>query len=297
MSDGLLPFSGNGGLHAGFNLGEGGGLPEPGADNEYLRSNGDAWESSVGDIPEPGAAGEVLRSDGTAWKSAAIGLEPWFEWNGTDLSQFDAAVVGSAVAAHTEQVTAAGGLNWIDMSTTCVGGGGNGVTAGVVLPISTTPPSADYVVVFEFISITRGGGPPYVGAGAVLRYTALTSAYYVRFLRADNNPAADFGLFVGGPATNSFNNMYDPNLTDVIATPNNRGERLALMAESGAGGAGILLRAIIGEQCIYLGTSPYTSVGKAGLWNTSCGLAGATVRNYYRNIKCYLASDVANFEM
>lgn len=278
------------GIYDLFDSGPGGPLPEPGAAGEILRSDGDQWISEAA-IPVPGDAGEIIRSDGTDWESAAPGVYPWWEWNATDLSQFSPVVVGSEVAAHAESVVSYGGYNWISMEVTSTAPGGTSQQTSVVLPISVDPPGADYAIAFEFISITRYGAYGVVGAAAVLRFVDLTTSYFVRYAQT-YNPAGtqrlgyqDFGKF-----GTQFIVMADPGLVG-----DDYGCRMAASVQGDA--SGVLARMIVGEPTLCLDTSPLTATGVPGLWQTTNSHGSATTKNYYRNIRCYLVSDVGSFEL
>lgn len=279
--DGLLPY---------FPAPIGQQLPAPGAAGGLLRSDGSAWERAD-IIPTPGADGEFIRSDGTDWESAAAIVRPWFEWNGTDLTQFGTAVAGANVTGHTESVVSLGGFNWISMEVTT--NGGNSVTGGVVLPIAADPPGADYGIVYEFIVINSLLGTNLVGAGGLVRYTSLTSAYSAFYNNTTGAGAGTqvMGRFGAGPAPTNYQNMDDPRFSAV-----NRGTRIGLSAQSGAGDASALLRMIIGEPALYFDKTPITATGQAALWKTNASLVG-TSTVLFRNIKCFTASDMASFEL
>jgi hypothetical protein len=224
---------------------------------------------------------------------ATVGVAPWFSWNGTDLSQFDTKVEGSAVASSTIQVTSFGGFNWLDMSVTSSAGVGTSSTAtAVVLPISTTPPTADYAISFEFISITRSGNN--VGSGAVFRYVSHNQSYFYHYTNYSSSP----NVLRLGKITATEVNTYLANLSDPVINANYQGHRAALAAINGSGGSGVFLRMLAGEHATYLDTSsPWTGAGRAGLWQCTLGLRSVTTRSYFRNIKCYLASDIEKFEI
>lgn len=216
------------------------------------------------------------------------GVTPWFEWNETDLSQFDAPVLGSAVSSHTTQVVTYKGFKWIDLSVTGTGGGGgSGMSNGFILPIAATPPSADYVVAFDFVS--RAVVSNRIGAAAVVRFVDKNTGYWVRYFNRVTPPIQDFGKFIPTEKLSRFEDMADPSLDGL-----DRGVRMALSVQGGVDG--VLAKMIVGEPALYIDGSPYTAVGKAGLFQTTCGLAGTT-QNYYRNIRCYLSNDVERFEL
>jgi hypothetical protein len=220
--------------------------------------------------------------------SNAIGIAPWFEWNGTDLTQFDTKIEGGAITASTVQITSYGGFNWIDISIT--GTGGAGPANGIFLPITKTPPGTNVAIAFEFISRQVIATNGIVGAGAALRCTSLSQGYFCRYgSRSVAGSIQDMGKFTAGENNTIYQDMDDPRLDGL-----DRGTRMALSVLGI--GSGVLVKMIVGEPAIYLETSPYDDVGQAGLYQTTVGGSG-TVRNYYRNIKCYLASDVEKFEI
>jgi hypothetical protein len=216
-----------------------------------------------------------------------LSVVPWFKWNDTDLTQFDSVVQGGGVTAHVAQVVSYGGVNWIDLRVTANGAGGTGNNNGIVLPISATPPSADYVIAYDFIS--RETVSNVVGAGAMVRFVSITQAYYCRYSSRTTIPIQDFGKCIAGPALQRFEDMDDPRLGGI-----DRGVRMALSVQGT--GAGAIAKMIVGEPTLYLDTSPYDAVGKAALFQTTGGVVGST-RNYFRNIRCYRANQVEEFEL
>lgn len=213
---------------------------------------------------------------------------PWFQWNGTDLSQFGSTVAGDGVTASNATVVTYGGMNWVDLTVTGNGAGVSGIRNGFILPIIKTPPSIDYAIAFDFVSRQVIGNT--VGAGAVLRFLGLDEGYYCRYNNRSSAPIQDFGRMIAGPALERYEDLEDPYLDGL-----DRGCRMAMMVEN-IDENGVLVKMVIGEQATYLETDPYNSVGQAGLFQTTSGAVGTT-RNYYRNIKCYLASDLKSFEL
>lgn len=215
----------------------------------------------------------------------SLGVIPWFEWNGDDLSQFDAVVEGASVTSHIAQVVDYGGFKWIDLSVTASGGSSN--QNSIVLPIADNPPGPDYVIAFDFISRQVLGD--LVGAGALVRFVNMGQAYYGGYgNRSSTEPTEDYGKFTGATVSR-FDEMDDPRLDGL-----DRGVRIALSIQGTGDGA--LAKLIVGEPAIYIDTSPYDEVGQAALWQSTRGGNGTT-RNYFRNIRCYSAQDVETFEL
>lgn len=270
MAGSKTPFGGGGPIHE-FGAGTASGL---------LDSNGNVY--SIGAFIEEGY---IKIEDGRLVAVLAASPEPWFEWNGTDLSQFDAEVVGSNVTAHDESFVTYRGFNWIRMTTTS--SGGTTAESGVVLPISTQPPNSNYVIAFDFISINTSSNV--VGAGAVVRFVSMSQAYYIGYVNRVVPPIHDFGRLDAGETITRFQNMDDPRLSGI-----NRGCRMALSVSGGSDG--VIAKMIVGEPAIYADDSPHNDGGKAGLFNSTRGVSGPC-ENYYRAIRCYDASVVESFEL
>jgi len=241
-----------------------------------------------------GQAGNALRVNSVEaayeFYDTGYAITPWWEWNGVDMTQFDAVVEGAQVAGHVAQVVTYRGFNWIELAVTSAGGATTGPNAGIVLPITQTPPSADYVIAFDFVSITVSSNV--VGACGVVRFVDMSTAYFVRYNNRAAAPIQDFGKFKAVESIDRFEDMDDPRLGGL-----NVGVRMAVSIQAGDQGVGALAKMIVGEPTLYIDSAPHTAVGRAGLFQTTGGLTSTTTRNYYRNVRCYRASEVEQFEL
>jgi len=202
------------------------------------------------------------------------GGAPWFEWNEADLSQFDSQIVGSQVSADVVAIESFAGVNWIGIDVTALAG--TPFTTSVILPILDTPPSADYIIVADVLSIIAGSSE--VGAGVMTRFDGVSSGYAFyytqlgpdlqRRIRLNTGTDTQLGALMGG--------------ADLAAV--NDGARASL----GIRGTGTesLLETACGGRALIADTSPIVSVGQAALWATTNGSAVQT-KNLFRNIRCY----------
>ena len=111
--------------------------------------------------------------DGSATASATA--TPFWEWNGTDTSQFDSIVEGSAVTASSLSTATAGGRTWVEFTASAVGTvGSNALYKCAVAPISVVPPSPDYKITYDMMCSDFGGG--YLCQGAAARWTSGTDS-------------------------------------------------------------------------------------------------------------------------
>ena len=97
----------------------------------------------------------ALRDTAIALQKQVLGA-PLFQWNETDLTQFDAKVDGAAVSASVVGVVAFAGKNWISFDVTS--GAGDVHTSSTILPITAVPPTADYLIMADFLNTTLGSG-------------------------------------------------------------------------------------------------------------------------------------------
>lgn len=212
---------------------------------------------------------------------------PWFEWNGTDLTQFDSPVYGPYInqGSSIVAVVSYAGVNWIRMRSATNAGSSSGNQTGIVLPISTTPPSADYVVLAEFISKVRSGVNDSVGAGVVARFTDLEHGYVFRY----KNGTAVSGQ--GNQDIVRLNTGYSMTALIYLADPkvvaNDQGIFMGIAVE------GQIHRALAGEKGIAV-DSTHTAVGKAGLLQSTNGLGSTVTENYFRSIRCYTLDVLRN---
>lgn len=236
--------------------------------------------------PTRAAQWHALRDAVIALQKQAYGGAPWFEWNGVDTSQFSTKIDADRVSSSTIAVEEFGGLNWLTMQVTSIGGGSpNGHNTSCILPIATTPPSADYVVTADLLILTYTTS---VTAGVVARYNTTSFAGYgqrfsggssqqiVRLSSTGSNRDAPtlIGFVQGDP--------------DMAA---NRGSRLHL--EARGTGSDVILRMLAagGEHQLARETANlHTTAQKAGLW-TAAAATSSTVKVAYRNIRCYTPVD------
>lgn len=205
---------------------------------------------------------------------------PWFEWNGTDLSQFDPVVYGPNVNQPSSAVDVVdyAGLKWIRMKTAAYSTATTGNKGGMVLPISQTPPSADYVVMIDFLSTGPVGTFDAVGAGIAARFLDLEHGYICRYIAgspASGTTSEDIARLNTSFTMTQLLQLADPSLSAAYT-----GMFMGMAVE------GQLIRALIGEKA-FASDATHTAAGKAGLFNTNSGIGAITVENYYRNVRCY----------
>lgn len=229
----------------------------------------------------------ALRDATIALQRQSLGA-PWFEWNATDLSQFDSETDGSHVNSSTWSVVSLVGLNWIQgVVNTTFGGGANGVTTSSILKMTATPPTADYLVVADFLSTeTPTGGA--IGAGVVARVSGVSANQGDGYLYRVGAASAgqEMRKFTDAEAFTQLGTvMADPDVTSL-----NLGGRLWLEVR---GSSLVTARSSGGErQHVADTSSPFTAVGQAGLFASTSGAAGtdqATV--LFRNVRCFALLD------
>lgn len=177
-------------------------------------------------------------------------------------------------------------MNWVTMQVTATGTASpNGHAAGTILPITETPPSADYVVTADFLILTY---TTTTVAAVVGRYdTALFQGYGQRFSGASSQQIvtlASVGSTRSAPGALGYT-QNDPEMDT------NRGSRLHLEMRGTGSDVLLRMRAAGGEyQWVRATSGLYTAVGQAGLW-TAAGAASTTVKVAYRNIRCFTPVD------
>lgn len=207
---------------------------------------------------------------------------PWFEWNGVDMSQFGDKIDADRVSSSTIAVEEFGGLNWLTMQVTSIGGGSpNGHNTSCILPIATTPPSADYVVTADILILTYTTS---VTAGVVARYNTTSFAGY-----GQRFSGGSYQQIVRLSSTGS--NRDAPTLIGFVqGDPDmaaNRGSRLHL--EARGTGSDVILRMLAagGEHQLARETANlHTTAQKAGLW-VAAAATSSTVKVGFRNIRCF----------
>jgi len=98
----------------------------------------------------------------------------FFEWNGTDLSQFSAKVEGPTVVSSDVQVVDEYGVSWIEISATFGATPGDYAKSAIYLPINITPPSNSFFVC-DVASVSSNSRYPMGGLAS--RFTAVNHAY------------------------------------------------------------------------------------------------------------------------
>lgn len=198
----------------------------------------------------------------------------WFEWNGTDLSQFDAVVQGSQVASGGASVIASAGVNWVQITSTATGVPTSDISAATVLPISIAPPSANYIVLADFISVVQAG--TVVGAYILSRFTSTSSAYLVRF-QSGSTPHEANKLTAGETISQLGVSQSDPGPIAV-----GTGMSIGISVDGAS-----IVKPQFGEiQVIADTTSPIAAAGQAAIGVSPGNTGGATTTCAFRNIRC-----------
>jgi hypothetical protein len=198
----------------------------------------------------------------------------WFEWNGTDLSQFDAKISGSQVASSVVAFTSFAGRNWIRISSTASGTPSGDISTLTVLPITQAPPSANYIVLADCFNIIPAVSV--TGAYVLARYTSHNAAYFVRHSQS-STPVREGGE-INAAETATVKHTKDDS---AIVMPVNTGFRLEIAAEGSS-----IIRFF--NDAIYADVgSPHTAAGKAAIGSSPGSVASSSVSNYFRNIRCY----------
>lgn len=199
----------------------------------------------------------------------------WFDWNKTDLTQFDALLVeGPSVSSASFSLVEELGLKWIEITVTA-GAHANGALSQVALLVSATPPDACSLTA-DIVSVASvSPSNENIGGGVVARYTAVNAGYVVRLNNADasgsgNQLANKLNGTVGAPTIDTITGsgkQDDPRYDAEYK----HGVRAGIAVEGET-----LLRMVIGEEHVITDpSSPHTS-GKCGLWATCAGVAGTT---------------------
>lgn len=216
-------------------------------------------KTSAGDLVQKGTASE----------------HPWFEWNGVDLTQFDSAVVGANVGSNTVAVETYAGLEWIGIDLTAAVTPTTKLDSGIVLPISATPPTANYRVECDFINTASTGTA--IGAWVWARFNGSNAGYsgifesnagpHRKALKVTSGTAAPIGPAADGP-----------NITG-----SGMGSKLSVVVE------GSSIVQVLGGQAILAPdtSSPIASTGKAAIGSTVNILSFIRTKNLFRNIRCF----------
>lgn len=211
---------------------------------------------------------------------------PWFEWNGTDITQFDSPIIGSNLAGGSAVSYIAdfssSGLSFIEFSAAKTSGPALGfLDNSIVLPIVAPPPTTNYLIIAEAVMTEEGTGTGKFGAGVGVRFDGAGGMYHHTAFKNDGSDpsAAGFKMVTG------------------TSTPL-QGEHLSVDKWSPGKGA-VLACGVIGDAFLRWGgrefsntvldiSIPITAKGKAVL------MAGpaeesttSTMKFLYRNIRCY----------
>lgn len=222
---------------------------------------------------------QVVREELLFTGSGAGGVAAWFEWNGLNLTQFDSPIYGPnvIVGSSAVDVQSYAGVNWIRMRVAADASANTGNKGGIILPISATPPSADYVVIADFIAKLFPTALDVIGAGVIARSTSLETGYLTRYSYGTPSGANNQYLsrLNSGYTMTNFLGLDDPSLVNV-----DDGMTIGVAVE------GQHIRALLGEKGTKI-DSAHTAAGKAGLFQTNNGQNAITTECYYRNIRCY----------
>jgi hypothetical protein len=201
--------------------------------------------------------------------------QPWFEWDGSSTAQFDTLINGSAVSSSTATVVTVAGVSWIEIAVT-TSGGVSIADRAAILPISQSPPSADYLVTAEVANLGDYGGP-----FVVARYASHSSSYYTAVDKWTGSWIKQTGKLTASEGN-----------TNLLTCT---GGSIGWDASANAGmtiGVGVqgstLLKNVHDFDAHALDlSSPVTAKGQAGIGVTTIwGLTSAfTMR--FRNIRCY----------
>lgn len=211
--------------------------------------------------------------------ATSSGTTPFWSWNGTDLSQFGSLENGSA-NSQTASVVSAQGLNWIQIHGNCTGSA-DFATASCFLPVNVTPPSANYIVVADCVSVLANS--IYIEGGVAVRQAAgsgtIGSGYFMGFLLNRGTGTGDTALVkVTSGASSTLHGF-----TTSEGFADGRGHRIVLAAEGSTH-----LSAFGANQINYKdSSSPFTSAGRFGIWAGGNNAGTNTYTTHFRNIKAY----------
>lgn len=206
---------------------------------------------------------------------------PWFEWNGTDLSQFDARVDGSN-ATGTTAVISFRGENWIQFR--------NVMTFDAqwsrqisILPITKVPPTPNYRIEAEVYLVTANAG--WMGTGFSLRWNGAGSYMY---LAAAGVAVRHGELFQHLSMVDTPSTILAPAalaIPDLAVGRSTKGEA----GVRGIDPSGVWLQRrqpgpFLAEDDT---SSPHVTAGQAGLLMTGAASAAGTIESYFRDIKCF----------
>ena len=218
----------------------------------------------------------LLRALGAEMSAATNLGQVWFEWNGVDLTEFDSLVYGSQVSTGSRALVNIAGTNWVQISSTSTGTPGSEISTATILPVSTAPPSADYVVFADFLSVVQAG--TIAGAYVFARFASVSSSYLVRFHDASTANPQEVKKLTTGETVNNLG-VAQSDLTYIAV---NTGMTLGISAEGST-----IIKSQLGEVQIIADTSsPITAVGKAAIGVSPGSAVSATATCAFRNIRC-----------
>lgn len=134
----------------------------------------------------------VISDGGTA---PSAGEQPIWEWNGTDLTQFDA-VVDAQGATTTASVVSAYGGNWIQLAINTWQSYGNPWRCQSVLPITEVFATPDYRIEAEARILTGATGTSWLGPQLLVRWDSTGAGTYpgdghmIRLSPSDSSPSS-----------------------------------------------------------------------------------------------------------
>jgi hypothetical protein len=145
-----------------------------------------------------------------------------------------------------------------------------------VLPVGTIPPTADNLILAEFISVTKLANR--VQAMTFGRFTSTSDAYLTRFTTSGAiSPQVITNWTAGETPTNVGQAMGDPSTLGANAG-----------MEIGCGAAGdTIIVAHFGERQLYTDITGSISTTGVPAIGTSTGAAAGQVVNYFRNIRIF----------
>lgn len=231
---------------------------------------------------------DLLEAGSLREQNSKRGQVLW-QWNGTDLSQFDTAVVGENVttpAGSVATVVSIGGVNWVQLSITSVGAS-NAAESMAVLPIAASSALGgsfpnDYLIMADFLSVDTAGAQQ-VGAQLVVRFAEVDitgtdrpyQCYWMRYGDGGVTPQMDLRYNDGvSPPTN---NLLGQKLSEPTVDVN-QGSRIGLQCE------GAILSMYGGECAITHDTTNQWPTGRPGLGVTTSAVNSDVITVAFKNI-------------
>ena len=218
----------------------------------------------------------------------SVGPQAFFEWNGTDLTQFDSAVSQTGISM-TAAVAAYNGLNWVDLSVV-YNAATVPPTSGLfaLLPITITPPSADYMITADVMVPQHvGDGRAYPMLAVRGDYAVGVKTFYRIYWATSGPPAGSATFFLQRVSTTTLPVNLQTFSSGLAVLGDGQGLTMRLSAEGST-----MLKAMphVVDKWIYRdNSSPITAVGKAAIGvSQSTQTLGSFTRHYlFRNIRLY----------